>query len=64
MEFWLIVNGLITKSVDFNKLEHCPYMWEGEGSILGTSELKKLLKTHHIKELVSRKVSGLLRIIC
>ena len=32
------------KSVDFNKIEHCPYMMEGEGSILATSELTKLLK--------------------
>ena len=53
------------KSVDFYKIEHCPYMREGEGSILETSELKKSLKidiffiTQHIKELVSRKFSGL-----
>ena len=48
-------------------------MREGEGSILGTSELKKSLKidifvsvrdNSDIKELVSRKFSGLLRIIC
>ena len=32
------------KSVDFYGIEHPPKMWEGEGSILGTSELKKLLK--------------------
>ena len=32
------------KSVDFYKMEHCPYMREGKGSILGTSELTKLLK--------------------
>ena len=48
-------------------------MREGEGSTLGTSELKKLLKidifvslcdnSAHMKELVSRKFSGLLRII-
>ena len=48
-------------------------MREREGSILGTSELKKLLKidisflfviTQHIKELSGRKFSELLRIIC
>ena len=33
------------KSVDFYKIEHCFYMREGEGSILGTSEFKKLLKS-------------------
>ena len=46
-------------------------MREGEGSILGTFELKKSQKTfsflfvitQHIKEMVSRKFSGLLRII-
>ena len=32
------------KSVDFYKIEHCPYMREEDGSILGTSELKKMLK--------------------
>ena len=32
------------KSVDFSKTKHCPYMREGERSILGTSELTKLLK--------------------
>ena len=32
------------KSADFNKIEHRPYMRKGEGSILGTSELTKLLK--------------------
>ena len=32
MKFWLIVNGLINKSVDFYEIEHCPYMREGEGS--------------------------------
>ena len=32
------------KYVDFHKTEHCLYMWEGEGSILGTFELKKSLK--------------------
>ena len=32
------------KSVDFYKIEHCPYMREAEGSILGTSELTKLVK--------------------
>ena len=26
------------KSVDFYKIEHCPCMMKGEGSILGTSE--------------------------
>ena len=31
------------KSVDFYKIEYCRYMREGEGSILGTSELTKLL---------------------
>ena len=48
-------------------------MREGDGSILGTFELKKSLKstfsfliviTQHIKELVNRKFSGLLRIMC
>ena len=62
-----------SKFVDFYKIKHCPVMREGEGSILGTFELKKLLKltfsflfviTQHIKELVSRKFSGLLRIKC
>ena len=61
-----------SKSVDFYKIEHFPYMKEGEGFILGTSELEKLLNidffvslcTQHIKELVSRKFSGLIRIIC
>ena len=61
------------KSVDFNKIQHCPYMSEGEGFMLGTSEMTKLPKstfsflfavTQHIKELVSRKFSGFLRIIC
>ena len=32
------------KSGDFYKIKHCPYMKEGEESISGTSELKKLLK--------------------
>ena len=32
------------KSVDFYQIEPCPYMREGEGSILGTFELKTLLK--------------------
>ena len=32
------------KYADFNKIEHCPCMREGEMSILGTSELTKLLK--------------------
>ena len=40
MKFWLIVNGLI----NFYKIEHCLYMREREGSILGTYELTKLLK--------------------
>ena len=32
IKFWLIVNGLINnKSVDFYKIEHCPYMREREG---------------------------------
>ena len=73
MKFWLIVNGFINKSVDFNKVEHCPYLRQGEGSILGTSELTKLLKINIFvslcnnsahKKLVSRKFSGLLRIVC
>ena len=32
------------KSVDIYKIEHSPYLREGEGSTLGTSELTKLLK--------------------
>ena len=32
------------KSVDFYKIEHCPYIREGELSILGTFDLKKSLK--------------------
>ena len=44
MKFWPIVNGLIKNSADFYKIEHRPYMREGEGSILGTFELTKLLK--------------------
>ena len=32
------------RSVDLYKIEHCPYIREGDGSISGTSELKKLLK--------------------
>ena len=32
------------KSADFYKIEHCLYLSQGEKSILGTSELKKLLK--------------------
>ena len=32
------------KSVDFYNTEQCTYMREGEGSILGTSKLTKLLK--------------------
>ena len=56
------------KSVDFYKTEHCPYMRDGEGSILETFELKStfsflFLITQHIKELASRKFKGLLRII-
>ena len=70
MKLCLIVNN---RSVDFYKIEHCPYIKKGEGSILGTCELKQSLKiyisflimiTQHIKELVSRNFSGLLRIIC
>ena len=30
--------------VDFYKIEHCPYMREGERSISGTFKFKKLLK--------------------
>ena len=40
MKFWRIVNGLICGF----KTEHCPYLREGESSILGTLELKKSLK--------------------
>ena len=63
----------INNSVDFYEIEHCLYTREGDGSILKTSELKKLLKidifvslcnNSHIKELLSRKFSGLLRIKC
>ena len=33
------------RSEDFNKMENCPYMREGEGSILiGTNELNKILE--------------------
>ena len=50
---------------------HCLYMREGEGSILGTFKLTKIAEhryflfviTQHIKELIGRKFSGLLRII-
>ena len=35
------------KSVDFYKIEHRPYMGEGEGSILGTFELKQIAKNRH-----------------
>ena len=37
MKFWLSVNGLTT-------IEHCPFVREGGRSILGTFELRKLLK--------------------
>ena len=30
--------------MDFNKIEHRLYMREGEGSIIGTFRLKKMLK--------------------
>ena len=61
------------KFVDFYKVERCPYLRKGEGSISGTFELKNrqkspvsflFVRTQHIKELVSRKVSELLRIVC
>ena len=61
------------KSVDFHKIEHCPYMSEGEGSILGLFELNKLLKTNIFVSLCDnsahkragkQKFGGLLRIIC
>ena len=32
------------KCIAFYKIEHCPNMREGEGSNLGTSKLKELLK--------------------
>ena len=35
-----------SKSLDFYKIEHCSYMREGEGSILGTFELVKLQKVN------------------
>ena len=59
--------------MELYKIKHRPYVREGEGYILGTFVLKKSLKidisflfvvTQHIKELISRKFSGLLRIIC
>ena len=73
-EILAICQWINNKSIDFNKMQHCPYMREAERSILRTSALKEIAKnrhffsvlfviTQHIKELVSRKFSGLLRII-
>ena len=42
----LVNNGF----ADFNKIENCPYMREGEGSILGTLRLKKLLKINKVRQ--------------
>ena len=44
MKVWLIINGINNKSVDFYKIEHCSFMREGNGSILGIFELEKLLE--------------------
>ena len=63
-----------TKSIGASKLEHCPNLREGEGSITGTFGLKKSLKSLKIDIFVSvcdnsghkrdgkQKYSGLLRI--
>ena len=66
MKVCIVVNGF----VDFDKVEHSFYVGEGEGSVLGIFELTMstfsflFVITQHIKKLVSRKFSGLLRIIC
>ena len=43
MKFWLIVNGLTKKLADFCKIKHCPYLSEGEGSILYITGIKAFL---------------------
>ena len=54
------------KYVDLYKLDHCPYMRDGEGSTLGTSELKKIAKNRHFRVLcddASCKMAGKQKIL-
>ena len=39
-ETFSVPNWINNGFLDFNKIENCPYMREGEGSILGTFETK------------------------
>ena len=65
VKFFANCQQINSKSVDFYEIEHCSFMMEGEGSTLLTFELKKIsVITQHIKELVSKKFSALLRITC
>ena len=72
IKFWGDCQLINRKSADCYKIEQCPYMREGEGSILGTHELQKLLKIDIFvsfcddsahKRAGKQKFSGLLRII-
>ena len=74
MNSWPTVNGLSTNLYNSTKLNIVTIRGNARGFILGTSDFKKLLKidifvslydnSAHNTELVSRKFSGLLKIIC